>query len=120
MNYLITDAGMHTFMRPALYNANHRIEALQDMKKKKIKYTIAGPICESSDIISKNTFLPTQKEGNYLIIHDAGAYGSVMASNYNSRGLPSEILVSQNMYSIIYKREKISDIIKKDLIPKWI
>ena len=120
VNYLITDAGMHTFMRPALYNANHRIEALQDMKKKKIKYTIAGPICESSDIISKNTFLPTQKEGNYLIIHDAGAYGSVMASNYNSRGLPSEILVSQNMYSIIYKREKISDIIKKDLIPKWI
>ena len=119
INYLITDSGMQTLLRPALYNANHRIQALQDVKKRKIKYTIAGPICESSDIVLKETLLPQQKEGNHLVIHDTGAYGSVMASNYNSRGLPSEILVHKKMYSSIFKKEKILDIINRDLLPKW-
>ena len=120
INFLITDAGMQTFIRPALYEAIHRIEAVNDLKEKRINYTIAGPICESSDIIAKNVMLPKQNINNYLLIHDVGAYGAVMASNYNSRGIPAEILIYDNNFSIIHKEEKISDIIKKDSIPSWL
>ena len=113
INFLITDAGMQTLIRPAMYGAIHRIEALNDLKKDKVNYTIAGPICESSDIIIKNIFLPQQKINNYLLIHDVGAYGAVMASNYNSRGIPAEILVNENKFFIIYQGEKITNIIEK-------
>ena len=89
VNYLITDAGMQTLIRPALYNTPHRVTALQNNTENNKIYTIAGPICESSDIIAKNISLPNQQKGNYLVIHDTGAYGAVMASNYNSRGLPA-------------------------------
>ena len=120
INFLITDAGMHTFMRPAMYGATHRVEALNDSHKEQKLYTVAGPICESSDILAKEINLPEQKLSNYLIIHDTGAYGSVMASNYNSRGLPKEILVHKNKIAIIHKDENISDIIKRDNIPEWL
>ena len=120
VNFLITDAGMHTFIRPSMYNATHRIQPLKDLNNSKKKYTIAGPICESSDIISKDIVLPEQKIDNYLIIHDTGAYGSVMASNYNSRGFPEEILIYQDKIAIIHKNESISEIIKKDIIPEWL
>ena len=120
VNFLITDAGMNTFIRPAMYNAKHRIEAINNLNEKNIKYTVAGPICESSDIIAKDIFLPEQQINDYLIIHDTGAYGAVMSSNYNSRGIPSEILVNKNKFCIIYKQESITEIIKKDIIPSWL
>ena len=120
INFLITDAGMQTLIRPALYGAIHRIEALNDLEKDKVNYTIAGPICESSDIIAKNVLLPDQKINNYLLIHDVGAYGAVMASNYNSRGIPAEILVNQNKFFVIHQEEKITNIIKRDKIPDWL
>lgn len=119
-NFLITDAGMQTLIRPAMYGAFHRIEALNDLEKNNVNYTIAGPICESSDIIGKNIVLPEQKINNYLLIHDVGAYGAVMASNYNSRGIPAEILVNQNKFFIIHQEEKITNIIKRDKIPDWL
>ena len=120
INFVITDAGMQTLIRPAMYGAIHRIEALNDLEKEYINYTIAGPICESSDIISTNIQLPKQNVNNYLLIHDVGAYGAVMSSNYNSRGIPAEILVNKNKCFIIHQEEKISDIIKRDKIPDWL
>ena len=122
INFLITDAGMQTLIRPSLYGAKHRIESLNIIKKdkKNLNYTIAGPICESSDIIAKNIQLPEQYINNYLLINDCGAYGSVMASNYNSRGIPAEILVYENIFSSIHDEELISDIIKRDKIPDWL
>jgi len=120
INFLITDAGMQTLIRPAMYGALHRIEALNDLAGENIKYTIAGPICESSDIVAKDIILPEQKINNYLVIHDTGAYGATMASNYNSRGIPSEVLVHENKFSVIHQEEKTSDIIKRDSIPNWL
>ena len=120
INFLITDAGMHTLLRPAMYGAIHRIEALNNLNEQNVRYTVAGPICESSDIISKDIYLPMQKEENYLVIHDVGAYGAVMASQYNSRELPTEILVNENKFSVIYQKEDISEIIKQDIIPEWL
>ena len=120
INYLITDAGMHSLIRPALYNSYHSIEVFKKNKLKECKYTIAGPICESSDIFAKNILLPEQKTGNKLIIRDVGAYGAVMASNYNSRGLPAEILVNKEAFSIIHKPKTIEEYIQLDLIPNWL
>ena len=120
INFLITDAGMQTLIRPAMYGAIHRIEALNNLSENKVNYTVAGPICESSDIIVKDINLPKQKVDNYLLIHDAGAYGAVMASNYNSRGMPAEILVNKNKFFIIHQEEKISNIIERGKIPDWL
>ena len=120
VNFLITDAGMQTLIRPAMYGARHRVSALNNLNGKNTQYTIAGPICESSDIIAKDIMLPLQDSNNYLLIHDVGAYGAVMASNYNSRGLPAEILVNNNNFFVIHKEEKISEIIKRDKIPNWL
>ena len=120
INYLITDAGMQTLIRPAMYASYHRIDSMNIIDKKKIKYTIAGPICETGDTLAKNIFLPEQKLGDYLIIHDTGAYGAVMASNYNSRGIPAEILVHKNQFATIREEEEILEIAKKDIIPDWI
>tara|TARA_Y100001970_G_scaffold179726_1_gene218825 strand:+ start:11011 stop:12252 length:1242 start_codon:yes stop_codon:yes gene_type:complete len=120
VNYLITDAGMNTLIRPSLYGANHEIDALNKSSKKNIRYTIAGPICESTDIFTKNIELPEQEVGDFLIIKDVGAYGAVMASDYNSRGLPNEILVNGSSLAAIHQSEKIDDIIDKDIIPSWL
>ena len=120
VNFLITDAGMQTLLRPAIYNAFHNIIALTNNKNDKIEYTIAGPICESSDILAKNITLSRQQTGNYLSICDTGAYGAVMSSNYNTKGLPAEILVSSDSFSIIRNHEKISSIIARDIIPNWL
>jgi len=119
INYLITDAGMQTFLRPAMYNSYHKIIPFTN-KGKKINYTIAGPICESSDILAKDIKLPSQKKDNFLIICDVGAYGSVMASNYNSKCLPAEILINGNEYQIIRKQQSIENIIDRDLVPYWL
>ncbi|MBI04891.1 MAG: diaminopimelate decarboxylase [Pelagibacteraceae bacterium] len=120
INYLITDAGMHTLIRPALYNTTHVIEPLNNKSKKNELYTVAGPICESSDILAHNIILPEQDINNVLIIKDTGAYGSVMASNYNSRGLPAEILVNRNSFSVIYKPKTIDEYIADNNIPSWL
>ena len=110
---------MQTLLRPAMYNSFHRILPF-NQKEKEMTYTIAGPICESSDILVKNIKLPEQKVDNYLIICDVGAYGSVMASNYNSKCLPAEILVNKSRYAIIRHQEKIETVIKKDRLPEWL
>ena len=119
LNYLITDAGMQTLIRPAMYGEYHKIKPLNRNGVEEI-YTIVGPICESSDILAKNIYLPKQKIDNYLAICDVGAYGSVMASNYNSRGLPNEILINQSKFCVINKQDNIYDIIKKEKIPSWL
>ena len=120
VNFLITDAGMQTLLRPAIYNAFHNIIALTNISDDKIEYTVAGPICESSDILAKKILLSQQQTGNYLAICDTGAYGAVMSSNYNTKGLPAEILIYNDNFSIIRNHEKISDIIARDIMPNWL
>ncbi len=120
INYLIVDAGMNTLIRPAMYGAHHEILAIDVKSEEFMDYAIAGPICESSDVFLKNIKLAKQKIGNLLVIKNTGAYGKVMSSNYNSRPLPSEILVNNDSYAIIYSPEKIEKIIEADIIPSWL
>ena len=120
VDYLIVDAGMNTLIRPAMYGAHHEILAIDVKSEEIIDYAIAGPICESSDVFLKNIKLTKQKIGNLLVIKNTGAYGKVMSSNYNSRPLPSEILVNNDNYAIIYSPEKIEKTIEADIIPSWL
>ena len=111
--FAIVDAGMNDLIRPALYEGYHEIvpvdEAPADAKREKID--IVGPVCESGDFFAQDRELPPLKEGDLIALMSAGAYGFSMASNYNSRPLPAEILVSGNSAEIIRSRQTLADLI---------
>ncbi len=92
--FAIVNTGMHHLMRPALYQANHRILPItRKSKSKTVSYDVVGPICESSDSLGKNRVMQELHQGDYLAICDAGAYGFTMANNYNFHALPKEIVL---------------------------
>jgi diaminopimelate decarboxylase len=94
-NFAILNTGMHHLLRPALYQAKHRVLAVENSTSvQQMKYDVVGPICESSDFLAKDVQLPKLKAGDYLAIADAGAYGFSMASNYNHHALPAEVVLT--------------------------
>jgi diaminopimelate decarboxylase len=94
--FLIIDAGMNNLIRPAMYNANHEIIPVIKKNTKRFKYDFVGPICETSDVFSKNIPMQELKKEDGLVICSTGAYGSCMSSDYNLRGLAKEIFVKKN------------------------
>ncbi|WP_456419127.1 diaminopimelate decarboxylase [Thermovibrio sp.] len=111
--FYIVDAGMNDLARPSLYKAYHHIEAVRGGEKK-VKVTIVGPICESGDLFGEGRELPEMKEGELLAIFSAGAYGFTMASNYNSRPRPAEVLVEGDSFRVIRQRETLADLISRE------
>jgi diaminopimelate decarboxylase len=107
--FAIIDAGMTELIRPALYNAYHRIEPVTARAAHERLYEIVGPVCESSDIVGRDRRLPQLEVGDLVAIRDAGAYGAVMASNYNRRPLPPEVLVDDGSWRVIRRRQTIDD-----------
>jgi diaminopimelate decarboxylase len=107
--FAIIDAGMTELLRPALYGAYHRIEPIHDRAAEERLYEVVGPVCESSDVIGRDRRLPRIEVGDLVAIRDAGAYGSVMASNYNRRPLPCEVLVDGGAWTVIRRRQTIDD-----------
>ncbi len=107
--FIIIDAGMTELLRPALYNAYHRIEPVDAPPDGDHHYEIVGPVCESSDVVGRDRMLPALAPDALVAIRDAGAYGSVMASNYNRRPLPPEVLVDGGAWRIIRRRQTIDD-----------
>ena len=114
-NFMFLDAGMTELIRPALYNAIHKIVAITHSSPLSVSYTIGGPICESSDIFRDNAELYAT-EGDLILIENAGAYGYSMASNYNTRPKAPEILIDGSKDLLINKREEISDLWKTEII----
>ena len=111
-DFIILDAAMNDLMRPALYGAKHKIIPLKKINKKSKKsYEFVGPICESTDTFATIKNYQKLSEKDYLIICDVGAYGMSLASNYNVRPKPLEILIKNSKIHIINKRQKISDLI---------
>lgn len=106
-NFLIVDAGMNDLVRPAIYGAYHEIIPVALRDGEKHNWDIAGPICESSDIFAKDRKMPNVKEGDFLAILCAGAYGYSMSSNYNLRPRPAEVLVEGKKWRVIRCREKL-------------
>jgi len=110
-DFAIIDAGMTELMRPALYSAFHRIETVTARADREREYEIVGPVCESSDVVGRDRTLPELHVGDLLAIRDVGAYGSVMASNYNRRPLPAEVLVDGGAWRVIRRRQTVDDML---------
>tara|TARA_B100000900_G_C20558618_1_gene707876 strand:+ start:255 stop:1469 length:1215 start_codon:yes stop_codon:yes gene_type:complete len=110
-NFIILDSGMNDFMRPALYNAAHKIVPTKKNKNKsKRPYEFVGPICESTDKFTTVKNFQKLNEKNFVAICDVGAYGTSLSSNYNIRPKPMEILIKSSKIKIIKKRQKLSDL----------
>lgn len=111
--FAIVDAGMNDMIRSALYQAKHRIEPVVHRQGRKVLYDIVGPICESSDKFARKLALSGLREGDLLCLFTTGAYGYAMASNYNSRLRPAEVLVSGRQDYLIRERENFKDLWRK-------
>jgi diaminopimelate decarboxylase len=115
--FLVVDAAMNDLIRPALYGAYHEIipVALDAGTAQKLEVTdIVGPVCETGDFFARDRELPVVPEGGLLAILDAGAYGMVLSSNYNTRPRPAEVLVTGKSAKVIRRREKVSDLIRAE------
>ena len=121
-NFLIIDAAMNDLIRPALYDAHHDIEPVTTPAPgtEMISYDVVGPICESGDTFTQHRQLPKMQAGDLLVLHSAGAYGAVQASQYNSRPLVPEVLVKNDKFAVIRERPSMEDILKTESIPDWI
>jgi diaminopimelate decarboxylase len=113
--FVIMDAGMTELIRPMLYNAFHRIEPVVQTGAAATQCDVVGPLCESSDTLGKDRTLPRPQAGELYAILDAGAYGSVMASNYNRRLLPAEVMVEDGQARLIRRRQTIDDMLALEL-----
>ena len=111
-DFIIVDAAMNDFMRPALYGAKHKIIPLKKTNKMTSKsYDFVGPICETTDKFLTTNKFQKLNEKDHIIICDVGAYGSSLSSNYNIRPKPAEILIKGSKINVIKKRQKLKDII---------
>lgn len=114
--FAIVDAAMNDLLRPALYQAFHRIQpAEQKNTSASTKYDVVGPVCESGDFLGRERELPELRSGDLLAVRDVGAYGMSLASNYNSRPKPAELLVNGSTTTIIRKRETMQDLLRQEL-----
>jgi len=114
--FKIVDAGMNDLIRPALYEGHHEIVPLTEpTTSERVKVDVVGPICESGDFFCQDRELPDFNPGDHVALMSAGAYGFVMASNYNSRPLPAELLVEGDTTTVIRKRQTLEDLIEGEL-----
>jgi diaminopimelate decarboxylase len=118
-NFVIVDAAMNDLIRPAFYDSFHEIVPLAKNGKATISSDVVGPICESGDYFAKDRPLAKVGEGEYLALLSAGAYGFVMASNYNSRGMAAEVLVKGNKAELVRPRQGVEEIWKNERVPAW-
>jgi len=109
--FVVVDGAMNDLLRPALYDAYHKIEAITDSTTELRNVDIVGPVCESGDFFAKDYPLPALKHNDLLVIHSAGAYGFGMGSNYNTRGRSAEIALENGKARLIRKRENFEDMI---------
>ena len=107
--FAVLDAGMTELLRPALYGAYHAIEPVRPRDGFDKRYELVGPVCETSDVVGRDRMLAPLEIGDLVAIRDAGAYGAAMASNYNRRPLPAEVLVDEGGWRVIRRRQTIDD-----------
>jgi diaminopimelate decarboxylase len=112
--FVVTDAGMTDLLRPALYDAWHHIEAVSPRNGDPIQADIVGPVCETSDTLGRDRTLPPVLVGDLLAVRDTGAYGAVMASNYNRRPAAAEVLVDAGAWQVVRRRQTIDDLLQWD------
>ncbi len=119
-NFVIVDAAMNDLIRPAFYDSYHEIVPLRRRGGVTVSSDVVGPICESGDYFCKDRPLPKVGEGDYLALLSAGAYGFVMASNYNTRPLAAEVLVQGRKSALVRKRQSITRVWEGEQLPAWL
>lgn len=116
-SFVIVDAGMNDLIRPSIYGSFHFIQPVIKEERKDVMVDVVGPICESGDFLAKERQMPEARPGELLAVMSGGAYGFAMASNYNSRPRVAEVLVQEDHYHVIRKREGYEDLIRMEKIP---
>ncbi|MEQ9694228.1 diaminopimelate decarboxylase [Shimia sp. SDUM112013] len=120
--FMIVDGAMNDLIRPAMYEAHHDIVAVVEPEAgvEKARYDIVGPVCETGDTFAKSRDMEPVKAGDLIAFRSAGAYGAVMASEYNSRPLIPEVLVKGDQFAVIRRRPTLDEMINRDTIPEWL
>ena len=113
--FVVADTSMTDLLRPALYEAHHEVRAVKETEGT-LQGDLVGPVCESGDFIAKDRELPAFEQGDLLAVLSAGAYGFTMASNYNSRLKPAEVVVDGDTYRLAGQRETLEDIIAREQV----
>jgi diaminopimelate decarboxylase len=113
--FVILDAGMTELIRPMMYNAFHRIVPVEERSGPESEADIVGPLCETSDTLGRDRTIVTPETDDLFAVLDTGAYGAVMASNYNRRTMPAEVLVENGTYRLIKRRQTIDDLLALEL-----
>ena len=121
-DFLILDAAMNDLIRPSMYDAHHDIVPVTEPAPGTLPqpFDVVGPVCETGDTFAKQRDLPPMEEGDLVAFRSAGAYGAVMASEYNTRPLVPEVLVQGDHFAVIRARPTFEEILKRDSIPEWL
>lgn len=109
-HFVVVDAGMNDLMRPALYDAHHGVQPLVQRRGKPVEVDVVGPVCESTDVLARERELVLPQQGELYALMSAGAYGMSMASTYNSRPRPAEVLVDGAAWRVVRERESVEDL----------
>ena len=118
-DFIVADAGMNDLLRPSLYDAHHEVRPVGG-EGSVTNADLVGPVCESGDYLARDRELPDAGEGELLAIMCVGAYGFSMASNYNSRARPAEVLVRGDRWAVVRERESAADLVKGELVPPFL
>jgi diaminopimelate decarboxylase len=118
--FVIVDAGMNDLLRPALYDAHHRIEPVRDGGGAPVTVDVVGPVCETGDFLARDRELPGVAPGDLLAVRDAGAYAFAMSSNYNMRPRPAEVLVEGAVLRLVRRRESFDDLVRTEVEPSGV
>jgi diaminopimelate decarboxylase len=121
-DFLILDAAMNDLIRPAMYDAHHEIVPVIEPAPgtEQRPYDVVGPVCESGDTFARARHLPPLAAGDLVAFRSAGAYGAVMASEYNTRPLIPEVLVNGRDFAVIRARPSFDEMLNRDTIPEWL
>jgi len=111
---------MNDLIRPTLYNSFHAIQPVKIIQSEMLVADLVGPVCETGDFFAKDRKMPAFQSGDLVAIMSAGAYSFSMASNYNSRPRPAEVMVKGKRFSIIRSRETYDDLIHGEMIPEFL
>jgi diaminopimelate decarboxylase len=115
-HFTIVDAAMNDLLRPSLYDAYHEIVPVVAQTIARTRVTdVVGPVCESGDFLARDRELREVSAGDLLAVLDAGAYGTVLASNYNTRPRPAEVMVRGKKATLVRRREKFADLVRGEL-----
>jgi diaminopimelate decarboxylase len=119
-NFVIVDAAMNDLIRPAFYDSYHEIVRVKHNNGPLASSDVVGPVCESADSFCKDRLLPAVREGDLMALLSAGAYGSVMSSNYNTRPLAAEVMVDGDRSALVRRRQRVEEIWAAESIPSWL